>query len=107
MATTPEGKVKTIVKRMLDRYGAYHFSPATGGYGTSGIPDIVACYFGKFIGIECKAGNKKPTALQQIQIDKIRAAQGYAVVISEQNYELLETILSEIQAGHSVLKRDI
>ena len=51
---TPESKVKKRVKKILDDLGAYHFSPMMDGYGRSGVPDIIACYKGKFIGIECK-----------------------------------------------------
>jgi Holliday junction resolvase len=58
---TPEGKVKKQVKKILDDVGAYHFSPMTAGYGRSGVPDIIACVKGKFIGIECKAGKNEPT----------------------------------------------
>jgi hypothetical protein len=38
---TPEAKVKNKVKKILDEYGVYHFSPQTGGYGRSGVPDII------------------------------------------------------------------
>ena len=103
MATTPEGKVKAKVKAILKNYGAYHFSPATGGYGKSGVPDIIACYCGKFIGIECKAGDNKPTALQLNNIDEIRKNKGYALVVNETNIQDLEVILSELKAGHAVL----
>ena len=106
MATTPEGRVKNVVKRMLDKYGVYHFSPATGGYGSSGIPDIICCYFGKFIGIECKAGKNKPTALQELSIAKIRLNRGYAFVINETNYAELEEVLQEIKAAHADLPPD-
>ena len=58
---TPEKKVKDRAKRILDKLGAYHFSPATGYGGRKGVPDIIACYEGKFFGIECKAGKNKPT----------------------------------------------
>ena len=61
---TPEAKVKKQVKKILDDLGAYHFSPMMDGYGKSGVPDIIACYKGKFIGIECKAGKNTPTLLQ-------------------------------------------
>lgn len=103
MATTPEGKVKAKVKAILKNYGAYHFSPATGGFGKSGVPDIIACYCGKFIGIECKAGDNKPTALQLNNIDEIRKNKGYALVVNETNIQDLEVILSELKAGHAVL----
>lgn len=90
MATTPEGKVKAAVKKLLDSYGAYYFMPATGGFGKSGVPDIVGCYKGEFFAVECKAGNNKPTALQEKQMEKIRAADGTALVINEDNLEELE-----------------
>ena len=90
MATTPEGKVKAAVKKLLDNYGAYYFMPATGGFGKSGVPDIVGCYKGEFFAVECKAGNNKPTALQEKQMNKIKTADGIALVINEDNLEELE-----------------
>jgi len=83
--STPENKVKGQVKKLLDKFGAYHFSPATGGYGRSGVPDIVGCYRGYFFAIECKAGANKPTALQDRELQRIRAAGGFAAVINENN----------------------
>jgi Holliday junction resolvase len=97
MAMTPEGKVKKQVKKILDDLGCYHFSPATGGYGASGVPDIIACYKGMFIGIECKAGKNEPTMLQKHNMDLIRKAGGYTTVINESNIEVLLATLKEIQ----------
>lgn len=77
---TPEGKVKAQVVKMLDKLGAYYFFPATGGYGRSGIPDIVGCYEGRFFAIECKAAGKKPTALQAREMGLISKAGGYVTV---------------------------
>ena len=68
MATTPEGKVKSVVKRTLDELGVYHFSPFQAGMGRAGIPDIIACHKGQFVAFECKAGDNKPTALQEKEI---------------------------------------
>jgi len=90
MATTPEGKVKAKVKAILKNHGAYYFSPATGGYGKSGVPDLIACYHGKFIGIECKAGNNKPTALQLREMKLIQESGGSTMVVNEDNLEELE-----------------
>jgi Holliday junction resolvase len=78
MADTPEKKVKRGVTDLLKRYGAYYFYPVTGGYGMSGVPDIVACYNGCFFGIECKAGKNKPTELQQQNLERIKDNGGYA-----------------------------
>ena len=90
MAMTPEGKVKAKVKKVLDEYGAYYFMPATGGFGKSGVPDIVGCYKGHFFAVECKAGDNRPTALQEKQMEKIRAANGATFVINEVNTDVLK-----------------
>jgi Holliday junction resolvase len=57
MAKTPEAKVKHKVVEFLKTRGVYYFFPATYGFGRSGVPDIVCCVRGKFLGIECKAGD--------------------------------------------------
>lgn len=87
---TPEKKVKNKVKKILDELGAYHFFPATGGYGASGVPDIIACYKGKFIGIECKANGNKPTALQQKHLRDISVNGGISLVVDEDNIHMLK-----------------
>jgi Holliday junction resolvase len=56
--------------------------PVTGGYGRSGVPDIVACLNGKFVGIECKAGDNQPTALQVKNLKAIRSAGGLSFCVN-------------------------
>ena len=93
MASTPEAKVKKRVVAELKAIGAYFFYPVTGGYGSSGVPDIVGCCDGKFFGIECKAGRNTVTALQQKNLQDIRAAGGIALVINEDNiHEVREAL---------------
>ena len=96
MATTPEGKVKKQVKKILDDLGCYHFSPMMDGFGRSGVPDIIACYKGLFIAIECKAGKNQATALQKHNMDLIRQAGGYTTIINESNIEVLLATLKEL-----------
>ena len=84
---TPESKVKKRVVEILKRHGAYYFYPVTGGYGRSGVPDIVACYRGRFLGIECKAGKGTTTALQEKNLQEITANGGVAVVVNEHTVE--------------------
>lgn len=85
MADTPEKKLKTKLVAQLKALGAYYFYPVTGGYGASGVPDVICCYKGRFFGFECKAGKNKPTTLQDINIEAIRKAGGYALVVNEEN----------------------
>ena len=92
---TPEKKVKNKVKKILDKLGAYHCMPATGGYGASGVPDIIACYQGTFIGIECKANGNTPTALQQKHLRDISLAKGKSLLIDETNVDMLECLIKQ------------
>ena len=95
MAQTPEAKVKSLVTRQLKELGAYYFYPTTGGFGRSGVPDIVGCFNGLFFAIECKAGSNKPTTLQQKNLDQIVQAGGLAWVVNEENMrDVSATLLS-------------
>jgi hypothetical protein len=95
---TPEGKVKKKVVSLLKMHCAYYFFPATGGYGKSGVPDIVACVNGYFFGIECKAGKNKITPLQNKNLTDIENANGVALVVNEDNLEELENLLILVRA---------
>ena len=91
---TPETKVKSKVVAQLKTLGAYHFYPVTSGYGSSGVPDIVGCYKGRFFGIECKAKGNKPTTLQQMNLNKIEGCGGIALVIDETNVDDVASYIS-------------
>ena len=91
---TPEGRVKDKITKLLKSYNVYYFFPVTGGYGVSGIPDIVCCHNGRFIAIECKAGKNKTTALQDRQLEMIRQSGGIALVINEENIHEVENIIN-------------
>ena len=103
MAQTPEKKVKTKVEAVLKSEAAYYFFPATHGYGRSGVPDIIACVNGFFLAIECKAGTNKPTALQVREIERIRACGGVAVVVNEENWEMVRPLIRKLK-GTSIIE---
>lgn len=89
---TPERKVKAKVSKLLKERGAYHFYPVASMYGSAGIPDVIACFHGKFIGIECKAGKGKTTALQEHNLELIKKAGGVSLVVYEDLTELIEVL---------------
>jgi hypothetical protein len=89
-----ESDLKKQIKKDLPE-GAWHFSPVSMGMGKSGIPDILICIpmqikkedvgktFGLFVGIEAKMFGKKPTKLQQMQLEDVAAAGGVALVATQ------------------------
>ncbi len=79
---TPEGKIKRKLDNTLKQLGVWYYSPQSGPFGRSGIPDRVAIHKGRFIGIECKAdAKKKPTALQIKCMKEINNAGGKCFVV--------------------------
>jgi Holliday junction resolvase len=58
--------------------------------GQHGVPDFICCCDGKFLAIETKYKNGKPTALQRQQIQSITVAGGNALVINEENLHVVE-----------------
>lgn len=100
MALTPERKVKQQVVALLKEAGAYYFFPAANGLGRSGIPDIIVCHRGRFVAIECKAGKGQTTALQERELKRIGEAGGIALVVREDNTNLVELALNSLRNSH-------
>lgn len=84
MRITPESRVKSKLGKLLAALEPrpYTFFPATGGYGRSGVPDVVGCWQGRFFAIECKGPGKwaHTTALQHREMRKINEAGGIVFV---------------------------
>jgi hypothetical protein len=68
------------IKRYLASLGGdvFYFKEHGGPYGTSGVPDIIACYKGRFLGLEAKLPGGRLTELQKRAIAKINRAGGIA-----------------------------
>ena len=98
MALTPERIVKNKITAILKSYKAYYFYPLSAGFGKAGVPDIIVCYRGKFISIECKAGKNSVTVLQQRNLDEIRECGGVALVVNEENVDDVRRVLENLRA---------
>lgn len=87
MATTPEGKVKAKLDKMLKTFEPelWFYSPQSGIYGRSGVPDRMGCFYGQTIGIEVKAGDKRNvTDLQAATMKAISRAGGRCFVVRDE-----------------------
>jgi Holliday junction resolvase len=76
-----ESQLRARIKRWLLAAGAQPYVTHGSVYSVRGTPDILACYRGRFIAIEVKVGRNKPTHSQLLQLDAIRKAGGYAMVV--------------------------
>ena len=75
-----ERDIVAAIKKYLASLGSdvFFWKEHGGPYGTSGIPDIICCYRGRFVGMECKLPDGRLTELQKRAIDKINRAGGIA-----------------------------
>lgn len=107
MAQTPEGKVKAKLDKMLKEFepDLWFFAPQSGIYGRSGVPDRIACYYGRFYGIECKAGNTRQlTDLQVATMQKILGAGGHCwTVVDDATIEDLREHLIAMKTKDRIL----
>lgn len=96
---TPEGRVKAQVKHLLDARKPllWYYMPVP--LYNRGIPDIVGVYRGVLFAIETKAGNNKPTAIQNKVMRGIEYAGGRVLVVNEKNVDAVNQVLDEICAG--------
>lgn len=82
----PEKKVENAIKQYIkETYPTSCLIKIHGSmYQSSGLPDIVACINGQFVGIEVKAPGKEKnlTDIQKSWLDKIKKAGGVAFMAS-------------------------
>lgn len=71
-----------------------------GGFTKSGIPDILACIDGDFVAIEDKEPKGKPTLLQLVNLEKIRKANGYGVLLYANDFEPFKEFVEHRSRGH-------
>ena len=86
-----------ILKYLKSLPECFAFKEHGGLYGTSGIPDIIVCYKGKFLAFEVKTEKGKLSKLQEMAIAKIRKANGMAFKVTslEEVKKILEGVMPE------------
>ena len=88
--TTPEGKVKKAVKKLLDAYkGVYRFCPVQAGFGEMTL-DFLCCFNGRFFAVETKAAGKHLTLRQEGTVEKMLNAGAKVFIVDGDISELKE-----------------
>lgn len=71
-----EQQIQKKIIDYLESIGAYTIKVITAN--KSGVPDVHACYQGRWISIECKVPGEQPEPLQYHHLNKIQKAGGLA-----------------------------
>ena len=92
-----EKDIEKKIRKAMENRGAFtmklHGSPMSAGY-----PDIIACYRGRFLGLEVKKPNTRHTVTprQRHFLDAIAAAGGVTAVVTSVEEAMLELDRSEL-----------
>lgn len=89
-----ENKIKDFLKRTGCWYVKYW---GGGGYTKSGVPDLLICCGGLFLGVEVKAAKGKPSDLQIRELRRIRDAGGIAILLYPKDMTLFENLIYGIK----------
>lgn len=85
------------IQRYLEDNKCWQLKYWGGGCFTkSGIPDILACVNGYFVGIEVKASNGTPSELQLWNRRKIREAGGISIILYPSQFEDFKLLVNDI-----------
>lgn len=98
-----EKNFENRIKHFLKEEGCYFFKYWGGGKFTkAGIPDIITCCEGYFIGIEVKASNGKPSDLQIHNLKKIDESGGFGILLYPEDFDLFENFIRKLGTGECV-----
>jgi hypothetical protein len=88
--------VKKIKSTLEGKYGGLWIKIHGGRYQQNGIPDLIGCFEGYFIGLEVKVPERRNTVtkLQQQTLDEIDKAKGVSAVVT--SVEEAEELMQEV-----------
>ena len=93
-----ESQFQSKVIAFLKSKNIYYVKVWGGGFQRAGIPDLICCVNGHFVGIELKTETGRPTKLQDYNIDQINKSGGTAFVLRPNGFETFQRFIeTELQ----------
>lgn len=81
------------VKRYLKEKECWVLKTWSNGIQREGVPDLLVCCNGFFVGVELKAENGHASELQLWNVDWIRSTNGIAIVLYPHQLELFKELI--------------
>src|SRR5215472_4943086 len=104
MPRQPEGKLVSKARSLIAERGgrAFNIQGDAENFQEVGIPDLLFCYQGRFVGAEAKMPGNSPSAKQRAILNEIVEAGGYGLVFTtvEEVSRLLSRIDREVASGY-------
>lgn len=98
-----EKQFENQVKAFLKSKGCWVLKTWSNGVQRQGVPDLLVCCNGFFIGVELKNETGKPSALQLWNVEQIRKANGIALVLYPEKFEDFKELIELVK--HDYIER--
>lgn len=95
-----EKNFENKIKDYLEEQGCWYVKFFANRNTKKGIPDILACVNGYFLGIEVKAPDNKPSELQLYNIRKIKESGGFACVVYPSGWKDFKRFIDDLKKGY-------
>lgn len=92
-----EKSFENKVKKFLTEEGVWFVKTWSNGVQRSGIPDILACVNGFFVGIEVKASKGKPSELQIFNLRNINKSHGYGILLYPDDFPMFQELVWQLK----------
>ena len=103
-----EKNFENRIKSFLTEQGCWFVKYWSGGVPTKqgvkkftkdGVPDLLVCCKGYFIGVEVKATHGTPSPLQLYNLKKIDEAGGFGILLYPKDFELFKQFILALQTS--------
>lgn len=94
-----EKQFEQRVKAFLKNMDCWTLKTWSNGVQREGVPDLLVCCSGHFIGVELKAENGHPSRLQLWNIKQIRDAGGIGIVLYPDKFEAFKNMIFSLVDG--------
>lgn len=94
-----EKNFENKVKKYLEEQECWFVKFHANSYTKKGVPDILCCFKGKFIGIEIKASNGRPSVLQLRNLKGIEDAGGWGILLYPEYFENFKNFIGQLKCG--------
>lgn len=94
-----EKNFENRVKKFLKDEGCWYLKTWGGGMQRSGIPDLLICCNGRFVGVELKSDVGRPSPLQKYEIEQIQTSNGIALVLRPDGFDAFKKMIGGLKNG--------
>ena len=96
-----EKSFENRVKQFLKDEGCWTLKTWGGGMQRSGIPDLLICCNGYFLGVELKAEKGKPSELQKWNLEKIRDSGGIGLLLYPKDFDDFKILIKSLKGENN------